>query len=127
MIEVVFHYVVIFVTFVLFFADEDRKAFLRTSPTTWLCRDSTVYDSAILPTQNLSFFEMFIIYQYGVHLPSASCSLQVNVLYSNAHHDSVLVREGGRNNFYSHFFAVLPRLCRNGLVSWLHGRSSMCL
>ena len=58
------------------------------------------------PLRAYTFFEMFICYKYGVQLPSASCSLQVGVLYSNAHRDSVVVREGGRNNLYSHFSAL---------------------
>jgi len=79
------------------------------------------------PLRAYPFFEMFIVYQYGVDLPSDSCSLQVGILYSNAYRNSVMVREGGSNNIYSHFFAVFPRLCRNGQVSWLHGGSSMSM
>ena len=81
-------------------------SFLYTPPTTWLYQDSAVYESAILPIQILSFFDIFISYEYGVHLPPASCCLQVGVLYSNAHRDIVVVREGGRNSFYSHFSAL---------------------
>ena len=57
LIEVVFHQLIVFVAFVLFFADGDGKVFfLHTVPTTQLYRDSAVDDSAILPTQSLSFF-----------------------------------------------------------------------
>ena len=72
--------------------------------------NSAIYESAILSTQSLTFFEMFICYEYGVHLPSASCSLQAGVLYSNAHRDSVVVREGGRNNFYYIFLRCSPEV-----------------
>jgi len=59
------------------------------------------------PLRAYPFYEMFIVYQYGVHLPSDSCCLQVGVLYSNAYRDSVVVREGGRYNLYSHVFRCI--------------------
>ena len=57
------------------------------------------------PLRAYPFLEMFISYQYGVHLPSDSCSLQVGVLYSNTHRDNVVVREDGRNDFNSRISA----------------------
>ena len=97
--------------FVLFFADEDTKAFFYTplQPHGYI---------GIVPFMSLPFyplgaypfFDMFIVYQYGVHLPSDSCPLQVGVLYSNAYRDSVVVRQGGRHNFYSHFFRCISEV-----------------
>jgi len=62
------------------------------------------------PLRAYPFYEMFIVYQYGVHLPSDSSSLQVGVLYSNAYRNSVVVREGDRHNFYSNFLRCISKV-----------------
>jgi hypothetical protein len=51
-------------------------------------------------------YEVFIGHQRRVHLPSASSSLQISIVYFDAYCDGIVVRGGNRYESYSCFLLL---------------------
>jgi hypothetical protein len=61
---------------------------------------------AFLPTQPLGAYlpcDNFFGYQHRIHLPSASVSLKIGIVYGKTKFHSIVIRECGRNYSHSSF------------------------
>ena len=101
--ELIFHQLIVFVMFVLVFADEHLKVlfYIPLPPRVYIGIASFVI-LPFHPHELILLLRCPSVITRG-HLPSPSCSLHIGVVYSNAQRDGVVVRQGSRNNFYSHF------------------------